>query len=67
MPMNRSKRCSSSSWVKILPRDRSISFGIWRFDHDLIDEEEGAEEEVPAKQSSEAATEEDPIEKSEAA
>ena len=38
-----------------------------RFDHDLIDEEEGAEEEVPAKQSSEATTEEGPIEKSEAA
>jgi len=38
-----------------------------RFDHDLIDEEEGAEEEVPAKQSSEATTEENPIEKSEAA
>ncbi len=38
-----------------------------RFDHDLIDEEEGAEEEVPAKQSSEATSEEGPIEKSEAA
>ena len=38
-----------------------------RFDHDLIDEEEGAEEEVPAKQSSEATTEEGTIEKSEAA
>ncbi|MEC8044030.1 MAG: DNA topoisomerase IV subunit B [Verrucomicrobiota bacterium] len=38
-----------------------------RFDHDLIDEEEGAEEEVLAKQSSEATTEEGPIEKSEAA
>ena len=38
-----------------------------RFDHDLIDEEEGAEEEVSAKQSSEATTEEGPIEKSEAA
>ena len=38
-----------------------------RFDHDLIDEEEGAEEEVPAKQPSEATTEEGSIEKSEAA
>ena len=64
MPMNRSKMLKFFMG-KILPRDRSISFGI-SLDHDLIDEEEGAEEEV-GKAISEATTEEDPIEKSEAA